>query len=256
MSMLAAAALSAGAGLLGGRKSRKGADEAAEAAQRATAMGVGELQKSIDMLDRFQPAIDNFAQMGQEGFDKYQRMLGPLEDSMNDYYMNLNPEEIANQGNQVAQQQYQNSMKQVNEQLAAQGIQNSGMNAQMGMQYGNQMAQTKAQNILQSDDQVAQQQAGWTGQMQNQSNNAFNQYAAGMNAQQNQSNAYQNAYNNMANLYSGQAAQNNQLAQSGYNTANQQLQSGLTLGAFLGEKANWGQKPAAKPAAKAIGATV
>ncbi len=252
MSALAAAAISAGSGILGGRRSRKGADKAAEQAQRAAALGVAEMQKGVNMLDQLQPTIDRFAQSGQDSFNRYQNMLGPLEDSLNDYYMNLNPEELANQGNQAAQQQYQSAMNQVNEQLAAQGIQNSGMNAQMGMQYGNQMAQTKAQNILSADDQVAQQQSGWTNQMQNQSNQAFNQYNAGVNAQQNQANMYQNAYNNMANLYGGVAAQNNQLAASGYENANSNVRSGLALGAYMGEKANWGQKPAAK----VIGAAV
>jgi len=237
--MLAAAAISAGAGLLGGRRGRKQADDAADAAQRAAEMGVGEMQKGIDVLDRLQPSIDQFAQMGQDNFDKYQRMLGPLEESLNDYYMNLNPDELAAQGNQAAQQQYQGAMNQVNDQLAAQGIQNSGMNAQMGMQYGNQMAQTKAQNIMQADDQVAQQQSGWASHLSGRSDQAFNQYNAGVGAQQNQANMYNNAYNNMANIYSGHAAQNNQLAQSGYQNANDSLQSGLALGAYMGEKANW-----------------
>jgi len=239
MSLMAAAALSAGSGLIGGRRSRKDADKAAKQAQRAAEMGVGEIEKGIGVLDRMQPAIDQFAQYGQDNFDKYQSMLGPLEESLNDYYMNLNPDELAAQGNQTAQQQYQGAMSQVNDQLAAQGIQNSGMNAQMGMQYGNQMAQTKAQNILQSDDQVAQQQSGWANHLSGRSDQAFNQYNAGMNAQQNQANSYQNAYNNMANIYSGQSAQNNQLAQSGYQNANSNLQSGLALGAYMGEKAGW-----------------
>ncbi len=242
MSLMAAAAISAGSGLIGGRRSRKGADDAADAAQRAAQMGVGELEKGIDILDKMQPSIDRFAQMGQDSFDRYQRMLGPMEDSLNNYYSNLNPDELANQGNQAAQQQYQSAMKQVNDQLAAQGISNSGMNAQMGMQYGNQMAQTKAQNIVNAPHEVAQQQSGWTQNMQNQSNQAFNQYNAGVNAQQTQANAYSNAYNNMANLYGGYAAQNNQLAASGYDSANQNLQSGMMLGGYLGESSNWGKQ--------------
>ncbi len=235
------AALSAGSGLIGSRRSRKQADDAADEAQRAAQMGLDEMSKGVDILDNLQPTIDNFAQMGQEGFDKYQRMMGPLEDSLNDYYMNLNPNELAAQGNQAAQSQYQNTMNQVNDQLAAQGISNSGMGAQMGMQAGNQMAQTKAQNIVNAPHQVAQQQAGWTGQLQNQGNQAFNQMQSGVNAQQNQANAYNNAYSNMANIYGGHAAQNNQLAQSGYQNANQNLQSGLALGSYLGEKGNWGR---------------
>ncbi len=236
---MAAAAISAGSGLIGSRRSRKDADKAADKAQRAAEMGVGEVEKGIGMLDRLQPSIDQFAQYGQDNFDKYQRMLGPLEDSLNNYYSNLNPDELAAQGNQAAQQQYQGAMNQVNDQLAAQGIQNSGMNAQMGMQYGNQMAQTKAQNMLTADDRVAQQQAGWANQVAGRSDQAFNQYNAGVGAQQNLANQYNNAYNNMANIYSGQAAQNNQLAASGYQNANSNLQSGLALGAYMGEKADW-----------------
>jgi len=239
-----AAAVAAGAGLLSSRKGRKDADNAAEAGQRAAQMGVDELQKGISVLDNLQPAIDNFAKMGQDQFDKYQRMMGPMEDSLNDYYMNLNPDELAAQGNQTAQQQYQNTMKQVNEQMAGQGINpSSGLSAQMNMQVGNQMAQTKAQNIMNAPHQVAQQQQGWLDYTANQGNNAYNQMASGLQAQQSQANAYNSAYNNMANVYGGHAAQNNQLAQSGYQNANSSLQSGLALGAFMGEKSNWGQKP-------------
>ena len=239
MSLLAAAALSTGAGLIGSRRSRSDADDAADAAQRAAEMGIGEMEKGIDILDRMQPAIDQFAQYGQDNFDKYQSMLGPLEESLNDYFMNLNPDELAAQGNQAAQQQYQNSMNQVNDQLAAQGIQNSGMNAQVGMQYGNQMAQTKANNIMTADDKVAEQQTGWVNHLSGRSDQAFNQYSTGVNAQQNQASMYNNAYSNMANIYSGYASDNNAMAQSGYNNANNSLESGLALGAYMGEKADW-----------------
>ena len=204
-----------------------------------------------------------------------------MEETLNNYYKNLNPDELAAQGNQAAQQQYQNSMRQVNEQLAAQGIGNSGMQAQMGMQMGNQMAQTKAQNQMNAPHQVAQQQQGWNSYLANQSNTAFNQMGQGVNAQQAQGNAYTNAYGNLANMYgnvgsmygnkgnaignlgqmqsniggmyggmgnayANQATQANQLANNYGNQANQALQSGLGLGAYIGEENNWWQKPVKK----------
>ncbi len=238
MSMIGGAII-AGASLINGRRDRKAGDEAADAAQEAARMGVGELQKGIGILDQLAPAINEFASKGQDQFDKYQRMLGPIEDMVGDYYMNLNPDEYAAQGNQNAQQQYQGAMDQVNSQLAAQGIQNSGMNAQMGMQYGNQMAQTKAQNIMNAPHQVAQQQGEWLGYVSGREDNAYNQYNQGIGAQQNLANQYNNAYANMANMYTGQSAQNNQMAMNNYDNANNSVRSGLATGAYLGEKADW-----------------
>ena len=236
---LIAAGIAAGAGLIKNRRSTKAGDAAADDASANTELAMGELQKGVNKLDDLQPMIDRFAQQGQDSFDKYQNMLGPLEESLNDYYTNLNPDELAAQGNQTAQQQYQNSMNQVNDQLAAQGITNSGMGSQLGMEYGNQMAQTKAQNIMDAPHQVAQQQQGWLNYGAQQSNNAFGQMQAGLGAQTNQANAYNQAYGNMANMYGGQAAQSHQTAQDNYSQGSQALNSGMMLGGYLGDKAGW-----------------
>ncbi len=214
-------------GAVGGMRNRRSSSDASDAANEALQMQLGEYQKSISMLDSLQPIINEFAQTGQDNYDRYTDMMGPLEDSLQDYYMNLNPDDLAAQGNQNAQQQYQGAMDQVNSQLAAQGISNSGLSAQMGMQYGNQMAQTKAQNIMDAPEQVAQQQQGWLGYTANQGNQAFNQYASGVNAQQGQANAYSQAYNNMANAYGGVSSQNNQMAQQYSQNANNSISQGM-----------------------------
>ena len=251
---LIGAGLALGGSIISGIGSKKAGDAAADAAEdaaRAAAIAsqqaIGKLEQGLTHLDKLQPAIDNFAKLGQDQFNRYQNMMGPMEDSLQDYYMNLDPDEYAAQGNQNAQHQYQSAMNQVNDQLAAQGISNSGMNAQMGMQYGNQMAQTKAQNIMDAPGQVAQQQQGWLGYTSGQGNNAFNQMQSGLGAQQEQASMYQNAYNNMANVYMGQASDNYNMASNNANLASQQyaggqdaLGSGFALGGFLGGEANWG----------------
>ena len=221
MSFLAAAALSAGASALG---SKRQGDKAADVAAGNMSGANESIQKGISYLDGLQPAIDNFAQMGQDNYDKYQRMMGPMEDNLNNYYMGLNPDELAAQGNQTAQQQFQGANKQYEDQLAAQGIDpRGGIGTQIGMQNANQMAQTKSQNIMNAPHQVAQQQQGWMNYTAGQGNQAFNQAQSGLNAQTNQANQYNQAYSNMANLYGGASNMANQNAQNSYQQQNNAL---------------------------------
>ena len=219
--------------------SRRRGDDAEDKANRNKELALGELGKVTDNLDKLQPTIDKFAQMGQDEFDRYSRMNGSMEDVLNEHYMNLDPDMYAAQGNQTAQNTYQNTMNQVNEQLASQGIMNSGVNTQMGMQYGNQMAQTKAQNIMNAPQQVADMQQQWLGYTSGAKNNAYNQYASGVNAQTGMTDKYNQAYNNMASVYAGESANYNQAAQNAYNQGNQSLASGMAGVGYFGNEAGW-----------------
>lgn len=217
MSFLAAAAIgSAAASGIGSRRARKKADQSASNA-------LGALAGQQGKIDDFSRIADKFAQLGQDSYNRYTEMFGPLEEKLNDYYMNLNPDELAAQGNQNAQQQYQQAMNQVNDQLAAQGISNSGISAQAGMQMGNQMAQTKAQNIMSAPHQVAQQQQGWMNYGANRQDNAFGQMAQGIGMQGNVTNMYGNLAGQISNVHTGQANQQNGMYQQGMNSMGQGL---------------------------------
>ena len=233
-------------GIGGGLMGRHDAKKASQKADEALQAQLGELSNTTNMLDSFKPTVDKFAQQGQANFDRYQKMMGPLEDSLNNYYSNLDPNEYAAQGNQTAQGQYQAAMSQVNDQLAAQGIQNSGASSQMGMEYGNQMAQTKAQNIMNAPHQVAQQQQSWLGNVQNQGNQAFNQYNQGINAQNSLNNQYGQAYTNMANAYGGVANQNLANAQAANQGGANSLMQGMS-GLGTGLMASGGTGALSKP---------
>ena len=242
MALAVGSAVSGIGGKIGGR--RKGKDAEANA-QKMMENSLGELRKVTDTLDSFQPVINKFAQQGQASFDRYNDMFGGIESSLNDYYNNLNPDMYAAQGNQTAQNMYQNTMNQVNEQLAAQGIHNSGVSSQMGMQYGNQMAQNKSQNIMNAPQQVAQQQQDWLQYGTNRQDNAYNQYAQGVQAQGNLGSQYNQAFTNMANVYAGQSANYNQQAQNYYNQGNQALASGMMGAGLAASGGGWFDK--AKP---------
>ena len=221
--------------------SRRRGDDAEDEANKNKNLALGELGKVTDNLDKLQPTIDKFAQMGQDEFDRYNRMNGSMEDVLNEHYMNLDPDQYAAQGNQTAQQTYQNTMNQVNDQLIAQGINpnQTGLSTQMGMQMGNQMAQTKAQNIMNAPQQVADMQQQWLGYTSGAKNNAYNQYASGVNAQTGMTDKYNQAYNNMASVYAGESANYNQAAQNAYNQGNQSLASGMAGVGYFGNEAGW-----------------
>jgi len=221
--------------------SRRRGDDAEDEANKNKELALGELGKVTDNLDKLQPTIDKFAQQGQDSFDRYQAMFQPLEQTLNDYYMNLDPDQYAAQGNQTAQGTYQNTMNQVNDQLIAQGINPnaSGLSTQMGMQLGNQMAQTKAQNIMNAPQQVADMQSQWLNYGTGRTDNAYNQYASGVNAQTGMTDKYNQAYTNMANVYAGESANYNQAAQNNYNQGNQSLASGMAGIGYFGNEAGW-----------------
>lgn len=219
MSFMAAAALgSAAISGISGRRSRKAGDAAYRQAQDAMASQLGK-------LDDFSGIADKFSQLGEGQFDRYQDMFGPIEDKLNDYYMGLNPDELAAGGNQTAQQQYQQAMGQVNDQMAAQGISGSGIQAQMGMQMGNQMAQTKATNIVNAPHEVANMQQGWMNYGAGRQDQAFNQMNQGVNMQSNLSSMYGNAYSGQANQFNQMGNMNIGLAQQGIQSMGQGLGS-------------------------------
>jgi len=207
--ILAAAALgSAAISGIGSRRKDKEAESGREDA-------VGAINKGIGKIDDFSSIANDFAAAGENSFLRYEEMIQPIEKTLNDYYMNLNPDELAARGNQTAQQQFQTAQDQAYSDLASKNMLDAGAKAQLDMGYGNQMATTKYQNIMDSSHDVANMQSGWYGNVANQKNQAANMYGQGVNQQANVSNMYNNAYGNMANVYSGQATQASNMAQEG-----------------------------------------
>ena len=134
-------------------------------------------------IREFQKLADEFAAVGKDRFDRYVEMFDPLEEKLHDYYMNLNPDELAARGNQTAQEQYQLAMSQVNEDLAARGLLDSGIQGQLNHELAMNMAETKAENILNAPHQVAELQSGWLDYGKTAQDSAWNMYAQGLNAQ-------------------------------------------------------------------------
>ncbi len=216
MSALLAAA-SIGSSIMGGRRSKKN-NKAAEAARKS----------ALKRTDKFSDFADTFAGLGQDSYDRYTEMFGPVEDRMSEYYESLNPEDFAAQGNIGAQQASSQAMNNFNESMAARGLSSSGIQAQTAMGAEMGLQQQMAQNNFNAPHQVAQMQQGWMNYGSGRQDQAWNKMAQGVNAQ-------------------GQAAQmgaNANMGQAGQyqNQANLQSQSaGSALGAagYFGNKAGW-----------------
>jgi hypothetical protein len=211
MSLLGAAAIGASAlSGLGARRARKDANKDMSRAR-------DDLLGGREAINTFAGLADQFAKYGQDRLDRYTQMFSPLEDVLNDYFTNLNADEFAAQGNQAAQQAYQQAMNQVNSDLAARGLSASGIGSQMNYDLANQMAQTKAQNTMNAPHQVAQMQQGWLqGYGAPQMNQAFNQYGAGVGMQGNVANMYNSNANALANLGIKNAGFNRDYAKMGW----------------------------------------
>lgn len=229
MSWMAAA--SGGSAIMGGVSgisSNKKAKAEKKKADQARIM-------SLIKINEFSGVADKFANLGQEQFDKYQDMFGGFEETLNDYYMNLNPDELAAQGNQTAQQQYQQSMSQFNDQMAAQGMVGSGMQAQIGMEGAINMGQQKAQNLLNAPHQVAEMQQGWMNYGAGRQDNAWNQMSQGVDLKGSVTNMYTNAFQDQANSYERSSNTYSQNANQAFGSMAKGLGSAMYFGGKEGK---------------------
>jgi hypothetical protein len=206
--------------------------------------------QSMSSIREFQKIADEFAAVGKKRFDRYVSMFDPLEEKLHDYYMNLDPDELAARGNQTAQEQYQLAMEQVNADLAARGLLDSGIQGQMNQELAFKMAETKAENILNAPHQVAELQSGWLDYGKTAQDNAWNMYGTGVGMQRDYTNMMVNAYGNymlagsnayanygsmLGGAYSALMGSNDSYYQGYLNTINNYNQGMANL---YGQKAN------------------
>lgn len=237
-------ALAIGSAVVGGAQkigSNRRGDDADANAQASIDAAIGEMGKVTDTLDALKPTIDAMAQRGQDAYDRDQAMFNPMEENLNDFFLNLDSGRYAAQQNQSATDYSQKVNQGVSDQLYAQNVLTPAMKAQMDMTSGHQLGNTKAQNDFDAVDKVANMQSGWMNYGAGQQAQSTQQMQQGVNAQSNLANQYGQAYTNMANIYGGQAAGYNDQTQNYYNQGNQALSSGMMGLGYFGDKA-WGAK--------------
>ena len=97
-----------------------------------------------------------------QGFlDDWADTFGGLEDNLSEYYNNLDPDKFAVQNKVALQQNLDKSMAQFNEQMAASGLQSSGMKQQAAKEAMFAQASGNAQIDINAPEQVSQMQQGF-----------------------------------------------------------------------------------------------
>lgn len=129
----------AGATVVSGAMSSKAAGDAADASSDAAAA---------------QLAFE------QQRYDDWQAVYGPIQDNLSNYYQNVTPEYYAAVGLETFEQQYQTSLKRMDETFAQRGIDpSSGLAASMEAQAELAAAETRAGIRRDSERQAAEDQS-------------------------------------------------------------------------------------------------
>lgn len=96
----------------------------------------------------------------QERYDDWQAVYGPIQDNLSNYYQNVTPEYYAAVGLETFEQQYQTSMKRLDESLVQRGIDpSSGLAASMEQQAELAAAETRAGIRRDAERQAAEDQS-------------------------------------------------------------------------------------------------
>lgn len=147
----------------------------------------------------------------REQYDDWQRVYGPIQDRLSNYYKSLDPGDFAAQGVNQLSQQYQQVVAEFDRDIARRGIDapaSSSMKAQLDLDF----ARNKAEIRQQAPMQVAQAQQGFL------SSNTMNPGAPGV----------MNAMGNQQQMYTNQANQASQQSMQAGQAVGQTLTSALT----------------------------
>ena len=174
---------------------------------------------------------------------KWEDMYGSVEKNLADYYKSITPEKAVAVGLTTNQQQYHDTIAQLDQALAARGLSSSGVNAaaQTGMAEG--LANANINTQITVPEQLRQEQANWLASSQGIQNALINMDANsinGLNAGYSQaintagqqsalgaqlglqnSVAASSAYSNISNAMSRNIAGYGQMAYSAINLGNQ-----------------------------------
>ena len=207
----------AAGGLIGGYYAGKKSEDMLGGAMDSYGQAVSYIQQYMN-----EAGIEgqNALEFAQQMLSDWEETFGGLEQNLADYYQNLDPEKYAQQYKSDLYQNIDKQVKQLDENLAATGLQTSGMKAQTQKEAAFAKATGAAQADLVAEDKVKAMQQGFV-------NTGANRYS------QATSNIL-NSYGNLANIKQGTASMlGNALTGQGNMQYNQGVQYGNSAGGFL-----------------------
>ena len=119
-------------------------------------------------------AVGNQARADAQGvMDDWENTFGGIQDNLSEYYSNLDPVKFATQNKVSLQSAMDKQMQQMNDTMAAAGVQTAGMKQQAQKESAFELAKGNAAIDMAAPEQVAQMQQGFV-------NSGDNQYNAGV----------------------------------------------------------------------------
>lgn len=128
---------------------------AANQAQNAMDTAYAQQQQA---LDNQLATIQQQQALGQQQMALWDKVYGPIERNLSNYYQNLSPERLVTIGHQANAAQFQAMNKQLQASMAQRGISGSGVEGAAMMGLAAQQAMANAQVTQQAPERVAQAQ--------------------------------------------------------------------------------------------------
>jgi len=173
------------------------------------------MQQGIDTMEKyFGDAIgtgEDALAYAQGLMDDWESTFGGIEQNLSDYYANLDPEKYAQSYKSDLNANIDKQLGQMNEQMAASGLQTAGMKQQTAKEAAFAKATGGAQADIAAEDTVKGMQQGFVNTGANRYANAANQttnaYGNIANTQLNAGSSLGNAYSNQSGMYGQQSSQ-------------------------------------------------
>ncbi len=225
----------------------KGIDAFNESSGKAIGAANANLSAARGMAGQMLAAGSQARADAQAQLDAWEGTFGGIQDNLSEYYKGLDPVKFATQNKVSLQEHMDKQMTQMNESMAAAGVQTAGMKQQAQKESAFELAKGNAAIDIAAPEQVAQMQQGFvnsgSGQLQgamgmmNSANNLSGSMASAAGSLMNSAGqgvtaAYGAQASGLANLYGAQASgASNLYASQAKDTANMygnlaQLQTG------------------------------
>jgi len=219
--------MGAGAAIaVGGAKavsSKKQAGKAQDAANQSNAQAQAYSQTGIDeMIAQYgmaQGSLDEQMAFGQDMLTDWEETFGGIEDNLSQYYNNLDPVKYATSYKSNLNENIDKQMAQMNETMAATGLQTAGMKQQTAKEAAFAKATGGAQADLMAEDKVMSMKQGFLNTGSAQKTNAQNLISG---SYKDKANMSSNLGTNLSNAYGGKGTMS---ANLGSNQMQQQQQS-------------------------------
>lgn len=134
-------------------------------------------------------------QIAQQQMDQWNRLYGPVEQNLSNYYSKVTPDQVTSLGLQNVQKEFQNQMKQTQKTMAQRGVGATTAGNQLMSGQRMDLAQSRANVRLTAPAQLRAEQMSFLATGKGAQTNAYNSMTSALGAQGAAGAAYENQLN-------------------------------------------------------------